>query len=169
MWRARPWKMARASLLPALCSPSNNMCSSTWELSNLVSGFSWDKTRFFLRFSETRQYTDKIDYLIVPGHWLLNWPPASLLTLEEGLESQVSSPHPQPGSLKDMNLINITRDMFSPLSSSRISRSYPQKLGQTNLSFLIIYHSIIVTAEKSKFQQRLEGGEGNRPSGTART
>lgn len=41
-------------------------------------------------------------------------------------------------------------------------RSYPPAGGQRpNLSFLIIYHSIIVAfTEKSKFQQRLEGGEG---------
>lgn len=49
-----------------------------WVFPETRQDFSWD-------FSETRQYTDKIDYLIVTGHWLLNWPPASLLTLEEGL------------------------------------------------------------------------------------
>ena len=139
VWRARPWKMARSFFAPpALCSPSNNMCASTWELSQpCLLGLSWDKTfpDFSWDFPETRQYTDKIDYLIVTGHWLLNWPPASLLTLEEGLSPSPLiigqfpwHPAPSPGSLKDMNLINITRDTFLTLILKNF-RSYPPETG----------------------------------------
>lgn len=155
VWRARPWKMAWSFFAPpALCSPSNNMCSSTWELSQpCLLGFSWDKTYpdFSWDFPETRQYTDKIDYLIVTGHWLLNWPPASLLTLEEGLSPSPLitgqfpwHPAPSHGSLKDMNLVNITRDTFLTLILKNF-RSYPPETGTKTKSvfsyYLSQYHS----------------------------